>query len=98
MVKKPILPIEFEIKTLRMTQEIGLNLTEAHKRRLQQLKELDEEPLFVVEHIVVIQRQRKTWHDKHVKKKSLQKGDWALLYDSRFQDFPGKLQTRWLGL
>eukprot|EP00253_Pinus_taeda_P028153 PITA_28153 len=24
-------------------------------------------------------------------------GDWALLYDSRFQDFPGKLQTRWLG-
>ena len=26
-----------------------------------------------------------------------QKGDWKLLYDSRFQDFPGKLQTRWLG-
>eukprot|EP00253_Pinus_taeda_P014319 PITA_14319 len=24
-------------------------------------------------------------------------GDWALLYDSRFQDFPKKLQTRWLG-
>jgi hypothetical protein len=34
---------------------------------------------------------------KHIKKKSFQKGDWALLYDSRFQDFPGKLQTRWLG-
>lgn len=25
------------------------------------------------------------------------KGDWALLYDSRVQDFPSKLQTRWLG-
>lgn len=24
------------------------------------------------------------------------KGDWTLLYDSKFQDFPRKLQTRWL--
>jgi hypothetical protein len=95
--KEPIFPIEFEIKTLRMAQEIGLNLTEAHKRRLQQLNELDEARLSVVEHTTVIQRQRETWHDKHIKKKSFKKGDWALLYDSRFQDFPGKLQTRWLG-
>jgi hypothetical protein len=28
---------------------------------------------------------------------SLQKGDWVLLYDSIFKDFPEKLQTRWLG-
>jgi hypothetical protein len=33
--KEPIFPIEFEIKTLRMAQEIGLDLTEAHKQRLQ---------------------------------------------------------------
>jgi hypothetical protein len=24
-------------------------------------------------------------------------GDWALLYNSRFKGFKGKLQTRWLG-
>jgi len=29
--------------------------------------------------------------------KIFHEGDWALLYDSRFQDFPRKLQTRWLG-
>jgi hypothetical protein len=50
-----------------------------------------------MEHTAVIQRQRETWHDNHIKKKSFMKGDWALLYDSRFQDFPGKLQTRWPG-
>ena len=33
--KEPIFPIEFEIKTLRMTQEIGLDLTEAHTQLLQ---------------------------------------------------------------
>jgi hypothetical protein len=95
--KEPIFPIEFEIKTLRMAQEIGLDLTEAHKQRLQQLNELDEARMSALERTTVIQQQRANWHDKHIKKKSFQKGDWALLYDSRFQDFPGKLQTRWLG-
>jgi hypothetical protein len=95
--KEPIFPIEFEIKTLRMAQEIGLDLTKEHKQRLQQINELDEARLSAVERMTVIQQQRTTWHDKHIKKKSFKKGDWALLYDSRFQDFPGKLQTWWLG-
>ena len=29
--------------------------------------------------------------------KKFEKGDWALLYDSRFKDFKGILCTRWLG-
>jgi hypothetical protein len=81
--KEPIFPIEFEIKTLRMAQEIGLDLTEAHKQCLQQLNELEEACLSTLEHTVVIQQQRANWHDKHIKNKSFQKGDWALLYDSR---------------
>jgi hypothetical protein len=48
--KERIFPIEFEIKTLRMAQEIGLDLTKAHKHRLQQLNELDEACMSVVEH------------------------------------------------
>jgi hypothetical protein len=54
--KEPIFPIEFEIKTLRMAQEIGLNLTEAHKRCLQQLNELDEACLSIMERTTIIQR------------------------------------------
>ena len=44
--KEPIFPIEFEIKTLKMAQEIGLDLTEEYTQRLQQLNELDEACLF----------------------------------------------------
>jgi transposase InsO family protein len=33
--KEPFFPIEFEIKILRMAYEIGLDLTEEHKQRLQ---------------------------------------------------------------
>lgn len=33
--KEPIFPIEFEIKTLKTTKEVGLDFTEAQKQHLQ---------------------------------------------------------------
>jgi len=43
--KKHLLPIEFEIQTLRIALEIGMVVTEAQKERLLQLNELDEHRL-----------------------------------------------------
>jgi hypothetical protein len=37
------------------------------------------------------------WHDKFIKCKVFHVGDWALLYDSQFNDFKGKIFTRWMG-
>jgi hypothetical protein len=37
------------------------------------------------------------WHDRFIKKKQFQVGDWALLFDSRFKNFKGKFSTHWLG-
>lgn len=42
------------------------------------------------------QIQRKIWHDKNIKDKQFQEGDWALLNDSKYKKFKGKLRTRWL--
>ena len=95
--KEPIFPIEFKIKTLRTAQEVGLDLTEAQTKRLQQINELDEARLLALQWTAIIQQQRGKWHDNLIKKKTFQKGDWALLYDSIFQYFSDKLQTRWLG-
>ena len=50
-----------------------------------------------LQHTTLIQQQRAKWHDSLIKKKTFHESDWALLYDSKFQDFLGKLQTRWLG-
>jgi outer membrane phospholipase A len=69
----------------------------AQKARLQQLSELDEKHLDAIHQTIVIQQQRTKWHDRVIKKKLFQKGDWALLYDSRIKEFQGKLCTRWLG-
>lgn len=95
--KQPIFPIVFEIQTLRTTQEVGLDLTKAQTNRLQQINELDEIRLSALQRTALIQQQRAKWHDALIKNRVFHEGDWALLYDSRFRDFPGKLQTRWLG-
>eukprot|EP00253_Pinus_taeda_P022690 PITA_22690 len=95
--KEPIFPIEFEIRTLRTSQEVGLNLNEAQTSRLQKINKLDEIRISALQRTTLIQQQREKWHDVLFKKKIFHEGDWTLLYDSRFQGFPGKLQTRWLG-
>ena len=48
-------------------------------------------------HTEVVQLQREIWHDRNIREKQFQEGDWALLYDSRYKDLKGKLLTRWLG-
>jgi hypothetical protein len=95
--KSLVFPIEFEIKTLRTVSTVNLDLTMAQKSRLKQLNELDEKRLDAIHQTTMIQQQRKKWHDRIIKKKLFQKGDWAMLYDSRFKEFQGKLRTRWLG-
>ena len=54
--KSAIFPIEFEIKTLKMATEVNLDVTEAQKRRLNQLNELDENRLATVDQTVLIQQ------------------------------------------
>ena len=67
------------------------------KQGLQQINELDEIRLSTLQHTALIQQQRAKWHDTLIRNKVFREGDWALLYDSKFQDFPGKLQTHQLG-
>ena len=52
--------------------------------------------LLALQRTTISQQERAKWHENLIKRKIFQKGDWTLLYDSKFQDFPGKLQTRWL--
>ena len=53
--KSVVLPIEFEIKTLRTTIEVNLDLTEAQNNPLNQLNELDEKHTAAVHHTSLIQ-------------------------------------------
>jgi hypothetical protein len=76
---------------------LGLNLDEAQKQRALQLNELDEIRQDSIQRTILVQNQRSKWHEKSIKKKHFQPGDWDLFVDSRFKTFKGKLTTQWLG-
>ena len=80
-----------------MEAKLGMNLDEAQKQRILQINELDEIRQDALQRTMLIQNQRKTWHDKFIKKKQFNTGDCALLFDSQFKNFKGKLTTRWMG-
>ena len=65
--KHVVLPIEFEIKTLRTTLQVNLDLTEAQQHRLNQLNELDELRQDAIQRTTLVQQQRARWHDKFIK-------------------------------
>ena len=74
-----------------------MNLDEAQKQRVLQINELDEIRQDALQRTMLIQNQRKKWHDKFIKKKQFNSGDQALVFDSRYKHFKGKLTTHWMG-
>eukprot|EP00253_Pinus_taeda_P015124 PITA_15124 len=95
--KQILFPIEFQIITFKMEIQLGLDLLQAQKHRLEQLNELDEIRQEAVQRTSIFQQQRAKWHDKYIKDKRFQVGYCALLFDSKFKYFQRKFQTHWLG-
>jgi hypothetical protein len=58
---------------------------------------LEEERLITIHHQEIQKKQKKAWHDFHLKKKNIKEGDLVLLYDSHIKGKPRKLETPWLG-
>ena len=58
-----------------------------------QLNELDEIRKEASQHTNLVQQKRTIWHNRVIKKKKFQEGDWALLYDSKFKDFKWMFMT-----
>eukprot|EP00253_Pinus_taeda_P009876 PITA_09876 len=67
--KEVMLPIEFQIHTFKLDANLGTDLNEAQQERIQQLNQLDEMRQQAEETTLLMKRQRKQWHDGHIKKK-----------------------------
>lgn len=92
-----ILPIEFEVQTLRIAVEERLDASKSIEHRLEVLEELSEARMLSAQHIETYQRRRKVAFDKKQKIRSFKVGQWVLLRDDRHKDFPGKFDALWLG-
>ena len=60
------------------------------------INELYEIRQDALERTMLIQNQRKKWHDKFIKQKQFNTGDWALLFDSRYKYLKEKLPVGWV--
>ena len=92
-----ILPIEFEVQSLRIAVNERLTMAPSLVERLLMLESLDEVRRASAQHVEAIQRRRKLAFDKRHKKRSLVPGMLVMLQDARKIDFPGKFDAVWMG-
>ena len=71
--KNVVFPNEFEIKTLRISLEVRLYLTSAHKHHLDQLLELDKMHLDDLHHTSIVQQRHTQWYDRFIQRKVFNK-------------------------
>ena len=92
-----MLPIEVELPSLRVAISERLDDQASLRERLDTLERLDEIRSQAFMNMEAIQKQRKSYYDSKLQPKVLKENDLVLLYDSRFQKFPGKFKMRWFG-
>lgn len=92
-----VLPIEFEVPSLRIAIDSRLTTNKSLVHRLERLENLNKDRMLSAQNIEVIQRRQKMAFDKHHKKRNLRPGMLVLLQDVRKLDFPGKFDAIWLG-
>jgi hypothetical protein len=92
-----MLPIEVELPSLRVAISERLDDQASLRERLDTLERLDEIRSQAFMNMEAIQKQKKSYYDSKLQPKVLKENDLVLLYDSRFQKFPGKFKMRWFG-
>ena len=93
-----ILPVEIEMRSLRVTLEQQISEAEWVQSRLDQLSLLDERRLRAINHIRAYQREMTRSFKKRVKPRPLQRGDLVLrVLRGLVTDPRGKFRPNWSG-
>ena len=94
-----VMPIEFQVPSLRVQVKARLPEAQSEQYRLEQLLELGEDRIESMAQLEQRQRQRKAFVDRHRKglEKELTIGKPVLLFQTRLGSMPGKLRFRWTG-
>ena len=92
-----VLPIKFEIRSLRLAISERLDTSDSLKARLTGLEALNESRQLASQHVEVTQRRRKVAFDKSNKERALKPGMWVMVQDARRLEFPAKFDALWTG-
>ena len=58
---------------------------------------MEEDKILGGFHQEVHKARDKSWHERHIKRKSFKEGDLVLVHDSKFLQHLGKFRMHWLG-
>lgn len=87
--REAVVPAEFIIPSLLITSIVHFIEEDSINELLHELKELEEDRFLEEFHQTVQKERQKAWHDCHIKHKTFTIGGKVLLYDRKFQKFPG---------
>ena len=91
------LPVELEHRAMWAIKKLNFDLEAAGIHRKLELNKLEEIRNDAYENAKIYKERTKVFHDKHIVRKSFEKGMKVLLYNSRLHLFLGKLRSRWSG-
>lgn len=87
-----VMPMEYIVPSLCIVTLMGMMDCGALEERIAQLAELEEERFLAGFHQQVQNQCEKSWHDRYNKLRSFKVSNLVLLYDSKFDKFPGKFR------
>jgi hypothetical protein len=82
--QEAILPIEFELPSLRVAIDNRLGDPESLQARLLLMEALDEKRHEAYLHTYAMQKRRRSFYDSKLAPKTYKVGDLVLLYDNQF--------------
>ena len=91
------LPVEIKYKAWWVIRNMNMDMNRVGLKRMLQIDELEELRNDAYFNSKIAKDKQKKWHDQLITRKTFNRGDQVLLYDSKLHLFPGKLKSRWTG-
>jgi len=85
-----VMSMDYIVPSLHIMEFIGMADHKALEERLVQLIELQEDKFLAGFHQQLKKECEKAWHDWQIKLRTFKVNDLVLLYDNKFEKFPGK--------